>query len=189
MGGTGLYIQSLLYGYGVPETPASPSIRANLKKRSQEEGLSALYQELLTVDPLSAEHIHPHNAPRIFRALEVFEQTGLPFSSIQKKRNTMDPRFQLIILTQDRQKLYHQIEQRVDKMIQQGLVDEVKTLLDRGYSPLLPSLQALGYKEIIAHLQRKISLEEAVRQIKLGTRHFAKRQLTWARHWEKNRVH
>ncbi len=175
VGGTGLYLNAFINGFSFPIAAKDDSIRAKLSSYETKE----LYEKLLSVDPAAAEKIDKNDKKRIIRALEVFESTGIPISQLQKKDVRKD--IQLFCLDLDREALYSRINERVDKMFAEGLVDEVKGLLGKGYSKALNSMQALGYKETIAHLEEKLSLQEASELIKKGTRNFAKRQLTWFR--------
>ena len=177
-GGTGLYIRALTDGiFTGPE--ADYGIRARLEEEADREGLEVLYQRLQRLDPESADRLHPADKMRIVRALEVVEGTGKPISAWQK--DTPRPAYNTlrIGLNAPRQTLYNQIEQRVDLMIERGLVEEVKELLDRGYSEELNSMQGLGYKQTVQFLKNRISLDEAIYLIKRDSRRFAKRQLTW----------
>lgn len=181
-GGTGLYIKSLTKGMSLA-VPSDPELREELKKRSKKEGSQAMHNELLKVDPIAAKKINPADTFRIERALEVYYLTGKPISSFQSseqyKANQYDVLY--IILNLDRSLLYQRINERVDRMIKKGLVDEVKSILSSGYSDQLKPFQGIGYKEIVQHLRNELTLKEAVENIKKGTRNFAKRQVTWFR--------
>jgi tRNA dimethylallyltransferase len=132
------------------------------------------------VDPIAARRIHPHNVRRLIRALEVFEHTGRPISSLQRHGDVVGDAVQ-IGLTLEREALYRRIDERVDEQVRAGLVDEVHALLRRGFDPALPSMQGLGYKEIVPYLQGTIPLAEAISNLRRNTRRFAKRQVTWFR--------
>jgi tRNA dimethylallyltransferase len=132
------------------------------------------------VDPIAARRIHPHNVRRLIRALEVFEHTGRPISSLQRRGDVVGDAVQ-IGLTLEREALYRRIDERVDEQVRAGLVDEVHGLLRRGVDPALPSMQGLGYKEIVPYLQGTIPLAEAISNLRRNTRRFAKRQVTWFR--------
>jgi len=179
VGGTGLYLWSLLEGYSFPLAPANKEIRERLEKQP----LSALYSQLSKTDPEAAKKIHPNDKKRIVRALEVYELTGKPISKLQNRNGTANSFAgsisKLIGLTLPREQLYKRIEQRVDHMIEKGLVEEVKGLLAKGFSKDLPSFQALGYKEVVKYLDGKWSKEEMIGELKKRTRHFARRQMTW----------
>ena len=181
VGGTGLYLKALLHG--LFEVGDVSSIREELKACLQREGLTALYEELKRVDPLSAQKIPPSDRVRILRALEVFYATGRPFSALAQEHAFAQRRYPClkIGLFLPREELYRRLDARVDKMLAAGLVEEVQALLARGFSPELKPLQAIGYRQIVAYLQGKIPFEEAVRLIKRDTRRYAKRQLTWFR--------
>ncbi|WP_054955782.1 tRNA (adenosine(37)-N6)-dimethylallyltransferase MiaA [Paenibacillus dakarensis] len=183
VGGTGLYIESVCYGFRFSETGADEEFREEQFKYAEEHGAEALHRKLAEVDPESAERLHPNDLRRVVRALEIFHLTGTPHSAqlaAQKKESPYH--LCLVGLTMDRQMLYNRIEERIDLMLQQGLVDEVTSLMDKGYAPGLVSMQGLGYKEIVSYLQGKYSYEEAVELLKRDTRRFAKRQLSWFRH-------
>jgi len=173
VGGTWLYIQSLLYGL----TDAPPS-DWNIRNRLYNEEPEKLYKELLKVDREYALKIHPNDIRRIVRALEVFELTGKPFSSFQRKHSFREHRYDFIgfVLERDRAELMERIEKRVDRMFEEGLADEVKMLIDLGYKKFLTARQAIGYKELIPYFEGEITLEEAKNQIIKNTKDFAKRQ-------------
>lgn len=180
VGGTGLYLHSLIYDMNFSNSGIDTKVRDALIKKAEENGNESMYDELLSIDPVSAANIHPNNVKRVIRALEVYYTTGKLFSNGYNFRKTND-RFDIdyYALTMPRDMLYERINFRVDKMIEMGLIAEVKSLLDKGYDPSLTSMQGLGYKEIIAFLNGEKSLEEAIYMLKRDTRHFAKRQLTW----------
>lgn len=186
-GGTGFYIQSLLYDIDFTEEENDMGYRRELERLAAEKGAEYLHRMLAETDPESAAAIHVNNQKRVIRALEYYKQTGEKISSHneQQREKTSPYLFQYFVLTMERSLLYERIEKRVDIMMEQGLVDEVRKLKDMGYGRELVSMQGIGYKEIYAFLLGEISLEEAVFQIKRDTRHFAKRQLTWFRR-EKN---
>ncbi len=181
VGGTGLYIKSLIYNFAAPESSPSDEIRLKYQSISLEKGVEELYRLLKEVDPVSAEKVKPRDEFRIVRALEVYEQTGLPFSEQKNMDISFADKFQLICLDMDRAILYKRIGQRVDQMVEMGLFKEVTELLAKGYSKDLTSLQALGYKEVIMHFDGQLSKDECIELIKKRTRNFAKRQLTWYR--------
>lgn len=185
-GGTGLYINSLVYNITFSETIADWDYREHLQKIALEQGPLVLHEMLQRVDPKSAGRIHPNNVKRVIRALEVFETTGKPISEHQEESRKIKPEYDYRIfgLEVDRDILYRRIEKRTDQMIENGLYEEVEGLLKKGYSPDLVSLQGIGYKEIIMCIQGKCSLDEAIYNIKLGTKHLAKRQMTWFRKTE-----
>jgi tRNA dimethylallyltransferase len=184
VGGTGLYIESLLYGFDFPEAPSDSRVRSELKHYAEEHGAEALHKRLGEVDPESAARLHPNDVKRVIRALEIALETGEAMST--KVAGFREPRespyaFCLIGLTMDRNVLYDRINRRVDAMIDEGLVDEVRELLRRGVPPESTSMQAIGYKEIVPHLTEGLPLEEAVERLKRDTRRYAKRQLSWFR--------
>ena len=180
-GGTGFYIQALLYDIDFDENEKEDACRKELEAYAKEHGAEALHEKLAFVDPASAEMIHPNNIKRVIRALEFYEQTG---KRISERNETQRQRespyaFAYFVLTDDRAHLYERINRRVDQMIEEGLVNEVQALKDKGYTKQLVSMQGLGYKEILDYLDGNCTLEEAIYTIKRDTRHFAKRQLTW----------
>jgi len=179
VGGTGLYIRAITDGLTIPEVPPDWSLRERLEKLER-DAPGTLHARLLSVDPMAASRIHPKNIRRLIRALEVYEHTGRPISELQRTMKLAGPTV-LVGLTMDRSELNRRIDVRVDVQIDAGLVEEVRRLLDAGYARDLPALQGLGYKEIIAHIDGQVSLEEATKVLKRNTRGFAKRQLTWFR--------
>lgn len=180
-GGTGFYIQALLYDIDFDENEKEDACRKELEAYAREHGAEALHEKLAFVDPASAEMIHPNNIKRVIRALEFYEQTGKRISEHNEtQRQRESPyAFAYFVLTDDRAHLYERINRRVDQMIEEGLVNEVQVLKDKGYTKQLVSMQGLGYKEILDYLDGNCTLEEAIYTIKRDTRHFAKRQLTW----------
>lgn len=181
VGGTGFYIQAVLYGIDFEETAADKSYREELEKFATENGVEALHNKLKEVDGKAAEEIHANNKKRVIRALEYYKQTGCRISEHNEEQRKKSSPYQFVyfVLNQDREILYQRINERVDKMMERGLLKEVEGLLEMGYQRKLVSMQGIGYKEIVAYLEREISLEEAVDRIKKETRHFAKRQITW----------
>ncbi len=186
VGGTGFYIQALLYGIDFSEEPdeTQKEIRAALEKKAAEpDGPAALYEELLRVDPASTEKIHAHNVRRVIRALEYFRLHGSPISAHNAEERSRAPEYDaaFFVLTDERAKLYARIDRRVDEMLSQGLEEECRRLLALGLSPEHTSLQGIGYKEMLSHLRGECTLEEAAELIKRHSRNYAKRQLTWFR--------
>ena len=181
-GGTGFYIKSLLYGLFEKE-PVDQSVRDRLKKELEEHGSKTLYQRLAAVDPETADSIHANDTYRIIRALEVYEDTGIPISKVRSDHGFSSKSYSAlkIGLTMDREKLYARINKRVDMMLDQGLVDEVNSLLEKGYTRDLKSMQTIGYRHVCAFLGKEMSWEETVRTLKRDTRRYAKRQFTWFR--------
>lgn len=185
VGGTGFYIQAVLYGVAFEEETGETSFRKQCEQlvRETPQGASVLHQRLAEVDPLSAGLIHENNVKRVIRALEFYELNGQPISkhNLEQRQKESPYRFAYFVLNQDRQELYQKIEFRVDEMMREGLVSEVEALRNRGFHKNMVSMQGIGYKEILQYLEGEVTLEKAVSQIKLNTRHFAKRQLTWFR--------
>ena len=182
VGGTGFYIQALLYDISFEETEVS-AYRAQLTAEYEQHGAHALHERLKEVDPVSYKEIHENNVKRVIRALEFYHDTGYPISQHNaKQREKESPyNFEYFVLNDDRAILYDRIEKRIDIMIEQGLVNEVQKLLDYGCTSDMVSMQGLGYKEIVPFLAGEYSLEDAIYILKRDTRHFAKRQLTWFR--------
>ena len=180
-GGTGFYIQALLYDIDFTENDGDTSYRRSLEKTAEEKGGEYLHAMLQEADPKAAEEIHPHNIKRMIRALEFHHQTGGKISEHNEaEREKSSPYdFAYFVLTDERSRLYERIDRRVDKMMEEGLLEEVRYLKERGVKRGSTAMQGLGYKELYAYLDGECTLEEAVRIIKRDTRHFAKRQLTW----------
>ena len=183
VGGTGFYIQALLYGIDFTENENDVSLRKQLEEESDKDGGIALHQYLMQVDPAAAKVIHPNNRKRVIRAVEFYKLTGQRISEHNEAQRMNETIYNsaYFVLNMDREKLYRRIDYRVDLMVKEGLVEEVQDLLAEGCTPNMISMQGLGYKEIIRYLNHEISLEEAVYILKRDTRHFAKRQLTWFR--------
>lgn len=183
VGGTGFYIQSILYDIDFTENEADTAYRHELEHLAKEQGNETLYRMLMEADPEAAKDLHPNNVKRIIRALEYHRLTGEKISTHnQEQRQKVSPyEAYYFVLTMDREKLYQRIDLRVDLMLEQGLVEEVRKLKEMGLTESDVSMQGLGYKEILAFLDGRMTLEEAIYVIKRDTRHFAKRQLTWFR--------
>jgi tRNA dimethylallyltransferase len=183
VGGTGLYIESLCYQFQFSEASADEAFRMEQAAFLEKFGEHALHEKLKQADPISAERLHPNNTRRVIRALEILHVTGTTLSAQLAGQQKQSPYDLCIIgLTMDRGLLYKRIEQRIDQMLEQGLVDEVQRLVAQGYTQDFVSMQGLGYKEIIRYLQGEYTLDEAVTLLKRDTRHYAKRQLSWFRH-------
>lgn len=182
-GGTGFYIQALLYDIDFTQMDEDGAFRKELEETAKAQGPEKLWEMLQQVDPEAAQAIHPHNVKRLIRALEFARQSGGEKISEHNKTQRSRPAAYdavFFVLTMDRAKLYARIDARVDKMMEQGLLEETRKLRESGLAPEAVSMQGLGYKELYAYLDGRIaSLEEAVTLIKRNTRHFAKRQLTW----------
>ncbi|MGG0442711.1 tRNA (adenosine(37)-N6)-dimethylallyltransferase MiaA [Bacillus mycoides] len=181
VGGTGLYIQSVLFDYQFTDEAGDATYREQMEKLALEHGVEYVHKRLQEVDPESAERIHANNVRRVIRALEIFHTTGEKMSNqLEKQENELLYDVSLIGLTMDREMLYDRINLRVNLMIEQGLLEEVKGLHERGVRDC-QSIQAIGYKEIYDYFENRVSLEEAVSQLKTNSRRYAKRQLTWFR--------
>ena len=183
VGGTGFYIQAVTRDIDFTQAEQESAYREELEQLAKEKGAEYLHEKLKEVDPKSAENIHTNNVKRVIRALEFYHQNGTPISehNEEQKRQTSPYDLAYFVLTAPREILYERIDRRVDQMMEEGLLDEVKSLRERGCHRGMVSMQGLGYKEILAYLDGECSLEEAVRILKRDTRHFAKRQLTWFR--------
>lgn len=180
-GGTGFYIQSVLYDIDFKENDENKNIRERLALEAKEKGARALHDRLKEADPAAAVEIHENNIKRVIRALEFFEQTGKKISEHnQEERTKASPyQFAYFVLNQPRDILYERINKRVDQMMEEGLLKEVEKLYQEGLGKDLVSMQGIGYKEILSHLSGECTLEETVYILKRNTRHFAKRQITW----------
>lgn len=180
-GGTGFYIQSVLYDIDFTKSEEDDSLRQELEEFAKKNGSDALFEKLRNVDPESCNIIHANNIKRVIRAIEFYEKTGIPISRHNKEQQAKQSpyNFAYFVLDDDRELLYDRINRRVDEMINNGLVEEVRKLKELGCTADMVSMQGLGYKEILEYLDNHITLEEAVYKIKRDTRHFAKRQLTW----------
>ncbi|MGN0383304.1 MAG: tRNA (adenosine(37)-N6)-dimethylallyltransferase MiaA [Eubacterium sp.] len=181
VGGTGFYIQSVLYNIDFTPTNDDGSVRRELEKLASTNGPEYMHNLLNQIDPESASIIHANNVKRVIRAIEYFRLTGSKISvhNNEQRQKKSAYNFVYFVLNNDREVIYERINNRVDLMIDKGLVEEVQNLINMGYNKNLTSMQGLGYKEIIDYLDGKISLDEAIYIIKRDTRHFAKRQITW----------
>jgi len=188
VGGSGLYVWSLVEGWQVPHVPPEVEFRQDMEARAKSQGADALYQELKAVDPEAASKIHPHNVRRVVRALEVFQTTGIPYSQLQSRE---PPPFDTLVLglTTDRTDLYARIDARVDRMMETGLVEEVRGLLQMGCRLHLPAMSSVGYAQIGRYLEGDLDLPTTVQQIKYETHRLARHQYAWFRpsdariHW------
>lgn len=181
VGGTGFYIQALLYDIDFTENDSDTSYRRSLEETAKEKGAAFLHSMLKAVDEKAAQDIHENNVKRVIRALEFYHQTGKRISEHNEEERQKESAYRsaYFVLNDERAHLYERIDRRVDQMIEDGLVEEVQALKERGYTRNMVSMQGLGYKEILSYLDHERSLEEAVYIIKRDTRHFAKRQITW----------
>ena len=182
-GGTGFYIQALLYDIDFDNQDCDEDFRTELEQIAKEQGNEVLHAKLQQIDPVSAEKIHANNVKRVIRALEFYHLTGKPISEHNEAEQQKESpyNFAYFVLNDDREHLYKRIDMRVDIMLKNGLIEEVKRLKEMGYHRDMVSMQGLGYKEILDYLDGKSTLEEAIYILKRETRHFAKRQLTWFR--------
>lgn len=182
-GGTGLYLDAVLTANEYSEAGSDPALREELTKAAEEKGALALWERLKSEDPVSAEAIHPNNLKRVIRALEIKLLTGVAKSEWDRRSRLAPSPYNALVLGlsyPDRAVLYDRVDKRVDIMMEQGLVEEVKELVSSGRLPrLLTAAQAIGYKEILSYLDGESSLEEAVETLKTATRRYAKRQITW----------
>lgn len=188
VGGTGLYIQSVLYDYQFSEQERNPELQKKIEKDIEEYGVEHVYQRLVDVDPEQAKKIHPNNRRRLIRALEVYEDTGVTLSELQRRQSgEMIYDTFLIGLEMERSLLYDRINQRIDKMMEQGLLNEVKALWDKDLEDT-QAMKAIGYKEFIPYFKEAESLDETIEILKRNSRRYAKRQFTWFKnkmpvHW------
>ena len=181
VGGTGLYIQSILFDYHFSEAPSDASFRKNLEMQAEKDGNIVLHAQLMRMDPESGRRIHPNNIRRVIRAIEIFHCTGKTMSELQQSQPIESIYDVAIIgLTLEREKLYERINKRVEIMIENGLIKEVETLFQQGYKDC-QSIQAIGYKELYEYFYGNVTLGEAVENLKQNSRRYAKRQLTWFR--------
>jgi tRNA dimethylallyltransferase len=182
VGGTGLYLKALFHGL-FPGVPSNLQLRQRLRCEAEKDGGIELYQRLEQVDPVTAQRLHPHDLFRIIRALEIWESSGKPVSSLRQEHGFKERPFHTlkIGLRCSRSELYERIDRRVEAMMAKGFLEEVRGLLSRGYGSHLQSMQALGYRHMLKHLLNGIDLAEAVRTMKRDTRRYAKRQMTWFR--------
>jgi len=177
-GGSGLYIWAILEGWGIPQVPPDHRFRHNLETKEAEVGKDKLYQELMQIAPIAAQRIDPRNVRRVIRALEVHKSTKTHFPQLQHKKSL--PGNTLIIgLTTDRAELYRRIDLRVDEMIKQSLVEEVKKLVNMGYNFNLPAMSGISYKQIGMFLRGELTLAAAIQQIKFDTHRFVRHQYNW----------
>lgn len=181
VGGTGFYIQSVTRDVHFTETETDVTYRTELEAFAAEQGAEALHLRLAEVDPAAAKEIHANNIKRVVRALEYYHQTGQRISEHNQEQKEKSSPYNLkyFVLNDIRSKLYDRIEQRIDQMMENGLIEEVRKLKEMGYTRSMVSMQGLGYKEILAYLDGDYTLDEAIYVLKRDTRHFAKRQLTW----------
>ncbi len=188
-GGTGFYIQAVLYDVNFTEYDDNKAeeIRRRLENELETNGSLYLFEKLKKIDPVYAGIIHPNNTKRLLHSLEFYELTGKRMSehNLEQSQNESPFSFRYFVLTDDREKIYDRINRRVDMMVEAGLLEEVKGLLDKGYDEYLPSMLGIGYKEFVDHIKGRVSFEEAVENIKRETRHYAKKQITWFKR-EKN---
>ena len=183
VGGTGFYIQGLLYDIDFTKQDVDMSYRHKLQKFADENGAHALHELLKDIDPVSYETIHENNIKRVIRALEYYEQNNEPISKHNEQERTKESpyNFAYFVLNDMRQNLYNRIDKRVDIMMEEGLLDEIQKLKNMGYTKDMVSMQGIGYKEMLRYLDGEYSLEDAVEKVKQESRRFAKRQLTWFR--------
>lgn len=181
-GGTGLYIRTLLQGL-CEAPPSNPSVRARLRDEAREQGDDRLYARLVEVDPTTAAKLHPRDSAKVVRALEVYQLSGRPISEFQQRHRFLDRPFSTLIIGLDRERahLYRRIEERIEWQLANGMIQETRTLLERGYSRDCAAMKGLGYRQVAAHLAGEYDWDEMVRRFKRDTRRFAKRQMTWFR--------
>jgi tRNA dimethylallyltransferase len=183
VGGTGLYIDSILYDLNFTDANKDEDYRTYLQELAKDKGNTCVHEMLKDIDYASYLKLHPNNLKRVIRALEVYKVSGKPFSFFEESSSeySINSNVHFFVLTMNREKLYERINYRVDKMIEMGLIEEVRSLKDKGYTPDMQSMKGIGYKEILYYLNGELSLEDAIMMIKKGSRNYAKRQLTWFR--------
>lgn len=183
VGGTGFYIQGLLYDINFEEADADETFRKEMEEFANKNGAEALHAKLLEIDKESYDTIHPNNVKRVIRALEYYHLNNSPISKHNKEERQKESpyNFSYFVLNDERNNLYNRIDKRVDIMLENGLLDEIKVLKDMGYTKDMVSMQGLGYKELLDYYSHELTLDAAIDKIKNETRHFAKRQLTWFR--------
>ncbi|NJN92857.1 MAG: tRNA (adenosine(37)-N6)-dimethylallyltransferase MiaA [Anaerolineales bacterium] len=180
VGGTGQWVQAVVEGWGVPRVPPDPELRAALEAEAETIGSTAFHARLAAVDPQAAQKLDPRNVRRVIRALEVYHKTGIPISQHQQK-NAPPYHILQLGLTMPREALYQRVDQRIDRMLEMGLVAEVERLVKAGYGWDLPAMSGLGYKQIGYYLRGELSLEEVVALIKKETRRYVRQQYNWFR--------
>ena len=180
VGGTGLYVDSLIYGIEYPNIEFDENYRKKLEKRAEKEGLEKLYEEARKIDPQAMEKISRNDQKRILRVLEIYNATGKTKTEqeIESRKNEVKYDYKVFAINMDREKLYDRINKRVDIMIQKGLIEEVENLLKK-YNEFPTAMQGLGYKEVVEYLQGKVLKEDMIENIKRESRRYAKRQITW----------
>lgn len=186
-GGTGLYINSVVNDVEFGEMTADEELRSRLAELGKREGGERLIEILREFDPVSAERLHPNNMRRVIRAIEFYKLTGTPISEHQEMTKRIESRYDPVMfcIDHDRQTLYDRINLRVDLMIKDGLIDEVRRIMDMGYTKELNSMKGIGYKEIMDYLNGECTLDKAIENVKQGSRRYAKRQITWFRRDER----
>jgi tRNA dimethylallyltransferase len=188
VGGSGLYVWSLIERWRIPEVPPDLEMRRRLESRAEQEDGQSLYRDLQNIDPAAAAKIDPRNTRRVVRALEIYYATGQPPSQLQRKEKPELP-VMVVGLTQERSQLYRRIDERVDRMIRRGLVEEVEQLFQKGYNPSFPSMSGIGYRQISQFVRGEMTLPEAIDKIKHETHRLARHQYAWFRlsdsriHW------
>jgi len=188
VGGTGFYINAILFDTLFEETKADTSYREALYQLASEKGSLFLHEKLRMIDPVSSDAIHPNNIKRVIRALEYYHQTQSPISlhnqteKLKRAENISPYDYTFFALTMERAVLYDRINERVEKMVVSGLLEEVRTFFDKGFNETFTSMKAIGYKEFFPYLRGETSLDECITSLKQNTRHYAKRQLTWFTH-------
>ncbi len=180
VGGSGLYVRALLEGWSIPRIQPATELRHQLEEKAKIRGTEELYKELLKLDPVAAYKIDQRNVRRVIRAIEVCKYAGVPFSEL-RKRESPDINVLVIGLTVERAELYNRIDRRVDEMIENGLVGEVRKLVNMGYGFNLPAMSGIGYRQIGMFLRGELSLEESISKIKFETHRFARHQYNWFR--------
>ncbi len=191
VGGTGLWLDAVVRGHGFAPGKAGGAVRKELQRQLEETGMEPLFQELQRVDPAAAERLHPADEKRVLRALEVYRETGKTITQHNEETKALPPRYDAVWIGlnfADRADLRALIDRRVDRMVEQGLLEEIESLMDAGISREATALQAIGYKEFLGVLDGTVPLEDAVEEVKLRSRQYAKRQLTWLRRTDQSNI-
>ena len=185
VGGTGLYIESLIYGIEFQEEEIDEEYRQRLNEFAEKEGLEKLYNEAQKIDSQAMDKISPNDKKRIIRVLEIYHKTGKTKTEqeIESRKHEVKYNYKLFAITMERSELYKKIEKRIDKMLEEGLIEEVESIKKK-YNKFPTAMQGLGYKEVVEYLENKITKEEMIEKLKQETRHYAKRQLTWFRKYK-----
>lgn len=180
VGGTALYFRSLINGI-IPVPEISETVRSDVRNTAKNNGVEAIYQRLLQADPISAKALHPNDITRLSRALEVYMETGVSIREFQERHRFSEQRYNALFIgtAWSREDLYQRINRRVEIMVEEGLIEETRNLLEMGYGPDLPSMNSIGYRQAVQYIEGELSLDEMIRDIQQKSRRYAKKQITW----------